>query len=166
VTIRAFYDRWPQYNRRLVETIAPLTDEQLATRPAPDHWPIWAIVGHVASARVYWLCGVIGEPGAAATPWPDPRGEGWEDDLTHPRGAAELVGALETTFAIIDRLLDRWTPESLGEEFERWYGADRQVHSRTSILQRLLTHEAYHDGELALALGSLGREPVYIWRPD
>ena len=25
MSIRAFYDRWPQYNRRLVDTIAPLT---------------------------------------------------------------------------------------------------------------------------------------------
>ena len=72
--------------------------------------------------------------------------------------------ALETTFAIIDGLLDRWTPEMLTEEFERFYGDERQVHSRTSILQRLLTHEAYHDGELALAQGSHGLPPVYIWR--
>ena len=166
MTIRAFYDRWPQYNRRLVETIAPLTDEQLAIRPSPDHWPIWAIVGHLAGTRVYWLCAVAGEPGHESTPWPDLPEDGWEDDLAHPRSAAELVGALETTFAIIDRVLDDWTPDMLSEEFERFYGDERQLHSRASILQRLLTHDAYHDGELALALGSHGLDPVYIWRPD
>ena len=166
MTIRAFYDRWPQYNRRLVETIAPLTDEQLAIRPSPDHWPIWAIVGHLAGTRVYWLCAVAGEPGHESTPWPDLPEDGWEDDLAHPRSAAELVGALETTFAVIDRVLDRWTPDMLSEEFERFYGDERQAHSRASILQRLLTHEAYHDGELALALGSHDLPPVYIWRPD
>lgn len=166
MSIRVFYDRWPQYNRRLIDTIAPLTDEQLAIRPSSDHWPIWAIAGHVASTRVYWLCAVAGEPGFESTPWPDPTSDGWEDDLSHPRNAAELVTALDTTFAIIDRLLDRWTPEMLTEEFERSYGDERQVHSRTSILQRLLTHEAYHDGELALAQGSHGLPPVYIWRPD
>ncbi len=64
MTIRAFYDRWPQYNRRLIEAIAPLTDEQLALRAAPDHWPIWAIVGHVAGTRVYWLCSMAGEAGS------------------------------------------------------------------------------------------------------
>ena len=165
MSIRAFYDRWPQYNRRLVDSIAPLTDEQLGIRASADHWPIWAIVGHVASTRVYWLCTVAGEPGFESTPWPDPSSDGWEDDLSHPRNAAELVTALETTFAIIDGLLDRWTPEMLTEEFERFYGDERQVHSRTSILQRLLTHEAYHDGELALAQGSHGLPPVYIWRP-
>ena len=91
--------------------------------------------------------------------------EGWEDDLSHPRSAAELVGALESTFAIIDGLLDRWTPEMLDEEVERFYREERQVHSRSSILQRLLTHDAYHDGELALALGSHDLPPPYIWRP-
>ena len=30
MTIRLFYDRWPQYERRLVESIRDLTPEQLA----------------------------------------------------------------------------------------------------------------------------------------
>jgi hypothetical protein len=54
----------------------------------------------------------------------------------------------------------------LSTEFERWYGDQRQVHTRTSVLQRVLTHEAYHDGEVALALGAHHLDPVYIWRPD
>jgi hypothetical protein len=36
----------------------------------------------------------------------------------------------------------------LGEVVERYYGDQRQVHTRSSILQRLLTHEAYHCGAL------------------
>ena len=166
MSIRSFYDRWPQYDRRLVETMAPLTAEQLALRAAPEHWPVWAITAHIAGSRVYWLCGVIGEPGADTTPWPDPTGEGWEDDPSHPRSAAELVGALESSFAIIDRLLDAWTPEMLADPFERTIFDTHQIHSRGSILQRLMTHEAYHGGELAIALGSHGLDPVYIWRAD
>ena len=165
MTIRAFYDRWPQYERRLRETIAPLTDEQLAFRAAPDHWPIWAIVCHLAGSRVYWLCTIAGEPGAESTPWPKADGEGWEDDMTRPRSAAELVEALESTFAIIDRVLDTWDPDDLNGTFERTFAGVVQVHSRASILQRILTHEAYHDGEVAIALGSNGLDPVYIWRP-
>jgi uncharacterized damage-inducible protein DinB len=166
MSIRLFYDRWPQYNRRLVETIRSLDTEQLALRAQPEHWPVWAIAGHLAGTRVYWLCHVLGEPGAGSTPFAGPYGEGWEDDLDHPRTADELVGALESTFAIIDGVLDRWTPENLSAEFERWYGDQRQVHTRTSVLQRLLTHEGYHDGEIALALGANHLDPVYIWRPD
>lgn len=164
MSIRLFYDRWPQYNRRLVETIRGLSDDQLALRAQPEHWPVWAIVGHVAGSRVYWLCHVLGEPGAEATPFADPSDEGWEDDLGNPRSAGELVDALESSFAIIDGVLDRWTPEDLAVEFERWYGDERQLHSRTSVLQRMMTHEAYHDGEVAIALGAGHLDPVYIWR--
>ena len=58
---------WPQYNRRLREVIGAMSDEQLAIRPSPERWPIWATVGHTAGARVYWLCDIIGEPGAETT---------------------------------------------------------------------------------------------------
>jgi uncharacterized damage-inducible protein DinB len=166
VSVRRFYDRWPQYNRRLAEVIAPMTEEQLAIRPSPERWPIWATVGHTVSARVYWLCGVVGEPGAGQTPWPDPINEGWEDDLDHPRSAAELVAAIDSTWAIVDGCLDRWTPEMLDDEVERVYDDVHQVHSRSSILQRLLTHEAYHCGELSQTLGIAGLPQIDLWRPD
>ncbi len=166
MSIRLFYDRWPQYNRRLTEIVGAMSDEQLAIRPAPDGSPIWATVGHTAGMRVYWLCVVVGEPGAETTPFDDPSGAGWEDDLTHPRSAAELVGALDTTWAIIDRCLDQWTPAMLQESVERFYGEVRQIHSRSSILQRILTHEAYHCGELSQTLGIAGLPQIDLWRPD
>jgi uncharacterized damage-inducible protein DinB len=164
--IRPFYDRWPQYNRRLTEIVGAMSGEQLAIRPAADGWPIWATVGHTAAARVYWLCGVVGEPGAETTPFPDPNGDGWEDDLDHPRRADELVRALDTTWAIVDRCLDLWTPAFLAESVERVYGDVRQVHSRASIVQRLLTHEAYHCGELSQTLGIHNLPQIDLWRPD
>jgi hypothetical protein len=166
MSIRPFYDRWPQYNGRLTEVIGAMTEEGLAIRPAPDLWPIWATVGHTAGARVYWLCHVVGEPGAEQTPFTDPTGDGWEDHLDHPRSAAELVSALDTTWAIIDGVLDRWTPAMLGEDIERTYGEARQIHSRASILQRLLTHEAYHCGELSQTLGIHGLPQIDLWRAD
>ena len=167
MSIRLFYDRWPQYNRRLTEVIGAMTDEQLAIRPAPDRWPIWATVGHTAGARV-----VLAVRHRSASPAPRRRrcrtadGDGWEDDLDHPRSAAELVLALDTTWAIIDGCLDRWTPEMLDEEVERDFGEQRQIHTRGSILQRLLTHEAYHCGELSQTLGIHGLPQIDLWRPD
>jgi uncharacterized damage-inducible protein DinB len=166
MSIRRFYDRWPQYNRRLTEVVGAMTGEQLAIRPGPDVDPIWATVGHTAGARTYWLCTVLGEPGAETTPWPNSNVEGWEDDLSRPRTAAELVMALETTWAIIDGILDRWTPDMLDETVERRSGDAIQVHSRASIVQRLLTHEAYHCGELSQTLGIHGLPQIDLWRPD
>ena len=166
MSIRRFYDRWPQYNRRLKEVVAPMTDEQLAIRSSPERDPIWAVVGHTVAARTYWLCGVAGEPGADTTPWPDPNGEGWEDDLSHPRSATELVWAIDSTWAVVEGVLDRWTPEMLDENIERTYLDKVTVHPRTSILQRLLTHEAYHCGELSQTLGIHGLPQIDLWRPD
>ena len=167
MSIRLFYDRWPQYNRRLTDIVRAMTDEQLAIRPAPARDPIWATVGHTAGGRAYWLCGVLGEPGADKTPFTEPlTGVGWEDDLDHPRSADELVYALDSTWAIVDGCLDRWTPAMLEEPVERFYGDQRQIHSRSSILQRLLTHEAYHCGELSQTLGIHGLPQIDLWRPD
>jgi uncharacterized damage-inducible protein DinB len=166
VSVRPFYDRWPQYNRRLTEVVGAMTAEQLAIRPASDGWPIWATVGHTAAMRVYWLCAVLGEPGFDRTPFDPAVEEGWEDDLDHPRRADELVEALTTTWAIVDGCLDRWTPAMLADEVERRYGDQRQLHSRSSILQRLLTHEAYHCGELSQTLGIHGLPQIDLWRPD
>ena len=65
-----------------------MTLEQLAIRPAPSRWPIWATMGHTAGTVVYWLCGFLGEPGAETTPLPEAiTGYGWEDHEDHPRGA-------------------------------------------------------------------------------
>jgi uncharacterized damage-inducible protein DinB len=164
-TIRSAYDMWPQYNRRLREVVAAMTDEQLAIRPSPDLLPLWAAVGHTVAMRVYWLCEVIGEPGAETTPFGGEISD-WADDLDDPRGADELVEALDSTFRIIEGCLDRWTPEMLNDEIERRYNDTVQIHSRSSILQRLLTHEAYHCGELSQTLGIHGLPQIDLWRPD
>jgi uncharacterized damage-inducible protein DinB len=157
---------WPQYNRRLREVIGAMSDEQLAVRPSPDLWPVWATVGHTAGARVYWLCDVIGEPGIETTPFVAGAEAGWEDDLDHPRGADELAEALDSTFRVIEGCLDRWTPEMLADEIRRDYNGVVQVHHRGSILQRLFSHDAYHCGELSQTLGIAGLPQIDLWRPD
>ena len=165
-TIRFAYDMWPQYNRRMREVIGALSTEQLAIRPSADLWPIWAIVGHTAGARVYWLCDVIGESGAETTPFADAAGIGWEDDLDHPRSADELVNALDSTYRLIEPCMDRWTPDMLADQIHRDYNGTDQVHTRGSILQRLFTHDAYHCGELSQTLGIHRLPQIDLWRPD
>jgi uncharacterized damage-inducible protein DinB len=164
VSIRIFYDQWPQYNRRLTEVVADMTPAQLDVRPSPGGWPVWATVAHTAGGRVYWLCAVVGEPGAGDTPFGDPDGLGWEDDLETPRGATELVTALDTTWEIVEGCLDRWDPELMGETVVRNYGDVQQVHTRGSILQRLFSHDAYHCGELSQTLGIHGLPQIDLWR--
>jgi uncharacterized damage-inducible protein DinB len=146
-----------------VDTIGGLSAEQLELRAAPHLWPIWATAAHLAATRVYWLCAVAGEPGAERTPFTDPSGEGWEDDLDHPREANELVFALESSWAIVAGCIERWTPEMLGGEFERERDGKIQVHTRQSLLMRLITHDASHAGEISQTLGMHGSHELDLW---
>ena len=162
--IRRFYADWTQYRTRLVDAVRDLTGEQLAISAGPGQAPIWALAAHCAGVRTYWLCGVLGEPGAETTPFPDPFAElGWEDDLDHPRSAAELVVALGTTDAIVERCLDTWTADMLEVEFERGHGDFLQLHTRRSILLRLLSHDAFHSGEISQSLGVHGLPEIDLW---
>ena len=158
-----FYEGWRFAQDRLVQRIGALSLEQLELRAAPHLWPIWAIAAHTAAVRPYWLCHIFKEPGAERTPFNDPGGDGWEDDLTHPREAGELVSALQSTWTIVEDCLDRWTPAMLQDEFHREINGQVQLHTRQSVLMRLLTHDAYHCGEIAQTLGMHGLQEVDIW---
>ena len=89
VTIESFYADWRLYNDLMVEAFRGMPAEELALKAASDDpmsstsWPIWAIAGHTAAMRVYWLSRVLGVPGEEATPF---RGmdDGWEDHLDQP----------------------------------------------------------------------------------
>ncbi len=141
--VAPFYERWGQYNGRLVDAIRGLSDEQLKLRARPGYWPIWAIAAHTAGTRVYWLCGVFKESGAESTPFTDPSsGIGWEDDESVPRGSKELVFALT-----------------------REIGGKTQRHTRQSVLMRMLSHDAFHTGEISLVLGMHGLNEIDLWRP-
>lgn len=162
-SLAPFYDGWQFVNDRLVERIGELSPQELALRAAPELWPIWAITAHTAGVRPYWLCQIFKEPGAERTPFTDPTGMGWEDDLGHPREASELVSALQSTWAIVEGCLDRWTPATLQDEFRRENNGQVEIHTRESVLIRLLTHDAYHCAEIAQTLGMHGLDEVDIW---
>lgn len=161
--IAPLYEGWRLANDTLIAALQPLTPEQLALPVGSPTWPIWASASHLAGTRVYWLCQIFGEPGAETTPFNDPTGFGWEDDLTHPRDAAELVAALRSTWSIIERTLATWTLESLTQEARRVGPSGVQIHTRQSVLWRMVTHDAFHSGEISLVLGSNGLGSIEPW---
>ena len=164
MTVTAFYADWADYNRRFLEAVRGMSAGDLALHvPGSEGWPLWAVVGHMTGMRVYWLCVVAGEPGADRTPFPDAGGAGWEDDLDRPRTIDELLEALETTWQVIDATLERWTPAMLSETVEREGSRGLQRHSRQSILLRLQYHEAYHAGEINVALKANDRQLYDPW---
>jgi len=164
MTIRQAFSNWPEYNSRLRAAVATLTDEQLAIRPSPERWPLWATVGHAACQRVFWLCDFAGEPGAETTPFTN---AGYncpgDDDLEHVLSAGQLVEALDSTFRIVEHCLDHWTLESLAEILRRPEWDESWVHSRGSVIQRVFAHDISHIGELNEALGRAGLTQIDLW---
>jgi uncharacterized damage-inducible protein DinB len=171
MTLQAIYGDWRLYNDLVLEGLRTMSTEELALRaPSGDAqssggWPIWALAGHTAGTRVFWLCTVMGVPGAETTPFRDAADAGWEDDLDHPRSAEELLAAWTTTWAIVERALDSWTPDMLDESVPRGQGDAIHHFTRRSLLLRLITHEAYHVGEIALIQGIHGRPSIDLWPP-
>jgi uncharacterized damage-inducible protein DinB len=163
-TIRPAYSTWPKYNERLREVVAALTDEQLATQPLPERWPLWATVGHTACQRVFWLCDFAGEPGADTTPFTNATYNcPGDDDLEHVLNANALAEALDSTFQIVERCLDRWTPGMLDEEIRHPEWDDSWTHTRGWVIQRVFSHDVYHTAELNEALGIAGLPQVDLW---
>jgi uncharacterized damage-inducible protein DinB len=162
--IRPAYSSWPEINRRLRDAVATLADEQLARRSTPRTWPLWAIVGHLACQRVFWLCDFAGEPGADTTPFTN---AGYDcpgdDDLDHPLGGGQLVAALDTTFRVVEACLDRWTLGSLDEEIRRPEFGDGWVKTRGAVLQRVFTHDVWHVAEADAVLAAAGLPVAEPW---
>jgi hypothetical protein len=53
----------------------------------------------------------------------------------------------------------------LSDEIRREFGGTVQLHTRSSILQRMFSHDAYHCGELSQTLGIHDLPQIDLWRP-
>lgn len=157
------YEGWSRVQKRLVARLPLLTDADLALTGGAGGWPVWAIVGHLAGSRAYWLCTVCGEPGVETTPFARPAEQGWEDTLDVPRNSAELMEAIESTWRIVESCLDRWSPPMLEVAFERVRGGEVQRHTRSSVLTRIVMHDAFHAGEVSQILGQNSLPSLDPW---
>jgi hypothetical protein len=164
LTIRQAYSAWPLYNSRLLAVVATMTAEQLAIRPSPERWPIWATVGHTACQRVFWLCDFAGEPGAETTPFTDAGNNcPGDDDLENVLSAGQLVEALESSFRIAEHCLDHWAVDSLTDELRRADWGERWVHTRAWVVQRVFAHDISHIAELNESMGRAGLPQIDLW---
>jgi uncharacterized damage-inducible protein DinB len=163
MAVTRMYEGWRRVQDRLAARLPQMSTEELGLMAAADTWPVWAIVAHIAGTRVYWLCSVCGEPGMERTPFRDPAGDGWEDHLDMPRTAAELAGAIASSWDVVDSCLSRWTPEMLDVAFARRRNGEVQHHTRHSVLTRLVMHDSFHAGEISLLLGLKGLPSLDPW---
>lgn len=164
VSIAPAYSEWASLNQRLVDLVATLSDEELRLSAGPGRWPVWAVIGHAACQRVFWLCDFAGEPGADSTPFTN---AAWncpgDDDLVNALDAPTLAAALTSTFAIVEKVLSRWTLSDLGEVLSRPEWGDDRRHSRGAVIQRVHAHDHWHAAEVNEALTMHGRQGFDPW---
>lgn len=163
-SLREVFVSWPTLNTRLRDAVADLDRDVLARSAAPDRWPLWAVVGHLACQRVFWLCDFAGESGVESTPFPNAT---WscpgDEDLDHALDAEHLVHALDSTFAIVARVLDTWTFDSLGESIDRTDWGSEWCHSHGFVIDRVHSHDVWHAAEASEILTSSGMPPIEPW---
>jgi uncharacterized damage-inducible protein DinB len=151
-------------NQRIRDTVTSIPGNILASQPAPQRWPLWATIGHLACQRISWLCGFAEEPGAETTPFPNALYNcPGDEDLERVLDAALLAHALDATFAIVDRCLDTWTPPMLEEVIRRRFGDEEWVYTRGSVIQRVFSHDVYHCAEVNELLGRAGVSEIVLW---
>jgi uncharacterized damage-inducible protein DinB len=156
---------WRTVNSRLRQRLTELRPEDFGLAAGGGYMPIWAILGHLAGTRVYWLCSVLRQPGAESTPFFNADYDGWEDHLEVPRSKDEVLVAMDSSWQIVERWLEEWSPVRLQESFSRtMQDGTVQFHSHHSVFVRMMTHHAFHAGEVSLILGMHGLEAVDLWR--
>lgn len=151
----SFYKGWDVYQQLLINSIEPLTPEQLALRAAPHLWSVAQLAEHIISARIGWFHNWMGEGSSDLALI-----SGWEDE-EEVRTTAELVAGLKTSWQMIEEALTRWTPADLEPTFKCPYPREegqpeRSPRSRQWIIWHVLEHDIHHGGELSLILGVHG----------
>jgi uncharacterized damage-inducible protein DinB len=151
-TLDVIYASWQDYQHKLRDCIAPLTDEQLLLRPAPHMWSLGQIVQHILFVRAGWFCDTLQDDDEAMKAYLM-----WGQSDSPGRSAAELVRGLDETWAFILSRLQRWTPADCARTFpdEEWEGQVVDV-SRSWVIFHVMQHDLHHGGEISLILGMNG----------
>jgi uncharacterized damage-inducible protein DinB len=163
--LMTFYKGWARYQKALVETVTPLTPEQLALPAGAHRWSIGELIQHMVGDRVWWYQTWMGEGSPDLAPiahW-DPADPLEQQALS----AAELVAGLDATWQMVTAALSRWTAADLEQVFsppKEMSEEERQSTgdiTRQWIIWHVLEHEIHHGGELSLALGAYGMPGIY-----
>ena len=174
------YDGWKKHQLVLMQTIASLTPEQLAYRPAPHLNSIGELLSHISLARLWWVY-KMDAPGSAELArqlplWEgetlnteDPTSLGKWADATEQQGEIitknlpELIHWLEITWQMIETTLTQWTAADLAQTYRHFTEGKIYTVSRWWTIWRVMSHDLHHGGQVALTLGIQGVEVPDLW---
>ena len=163
--LNTIFDGWNGYHQSIVNAVVPLTQSQLAWRPAENFNTIGELVRHISLGRVTWFLR-MGAPGSEEiasqiAEWEtdsDGNRDVVEKSIAITEDAAELVKWLENTWQMIDKTLTTWTVSDLSQTYKHKWNGKIYTPSRQWTLWRMMNHDLHHGGELSLMLGLQGIE--------
>ena len=150
-TLATFYQGWRTYQDKLVDSLTPLSAEQLALRPAPQLRSLGETVLHIVGARGRWLHDMLGEG--------DPEFADlgtWDRPGMPTRSAADLVAALGLSWRVMQEAIARWTPAEWAQRYDGDPGEESASFDRRWVIWHLIEHDLHHGGEVFLTLGLHG----------
>ena len=145
----AIYSGWHTYQQVLIETIAPLEDDQLQLRAAPHLRSVGENTLHIIAARAYWFHRLMGEGGQAFNSLSK-----WDEGPS--RSADQLIQGLEQTWQGMHQAIDSWSDEDWQKTWPARPGSAPAVITRQWVIWHLIEHDVHHGGEISLTLGMHG----------
>lgn len=137
-------DIWEHMQDELVRVIAPLSDEQINTRIAPNLRTVGEQAEHIVRGRALWVHKVVADPSL------EPMME-WDEPEDAARSAAEIVAGLEHTWGVLRGYIETSATDDASPVTEEEAEGLRTVWG-------MIDHDLAHAGELSLMLGILGLE--------
>ncbi len=156
-TLEVIYENWRGYNKRLQECIAPLTNDQLLLKPAPNMRSLGQIVKHIISVRAGWFSGTLQDADPLMSEYMQ-----WGQRDSQNRSAEELVRGLDETWAFIESRLQRWTPDDCAKTFPDEDNGQIFEVPRSWVIYHVLEHDLHHGSEVSLILGMNDLQPIEI----
>ena len=149
--LTGIYQGWERYNGLLAGALAPLSDEQLDLRAAPNLRSIYDLATHLIAVRARWFHLALGEGDDEIAAI-----GAWDRAGAAQRTARELVAGLETTWRLMTEAIARWTPEQLGETITEEDDGETETFTRPEVVWHLIEHDLHHGGEIGYSLGMHG----------
>jgi uncharacterized damage-inducible protein DinB len=151
----AILQGWKVYHDHLVITVKGLSPEQLELRIAPNLRTVKEITIHIIAGRISWFQGALKEQ-EENTEFRSL--EKWEETPDLTLSADQIAYGLETSWALIQDSVARWTQSELTEEIILpWIGPEYPV-TRPWVVWHILEHDLHHGGELTQTLGLSGAD--------
>jgi uncharacterized damage-inducible protein DinB len=153
-SLDTIYAGWCRYQELLIAALEPLSQEQLALRPAPHLRSIGEIAAHIIGARARWFAPPLGDGSQELAVFAI-----WDKPGSSLQSAHDLVRGLQFTQDYVQITMACWTPAEWKVAIPSEDDHDPPVITRQWVVWHLIEHDLHHGGEISITLGMHGLTP-------